>query len=365
MALRVDQDVGRVLREAAAGAHRARHSTVTREHVLSVLIGLDAHWRDILPLHASRRELATLVSNRLSDFPTSAPYRDVSFSPPLSVELEADLRAARKGFFFPEEVGVDELLETILLAPEIARLVADARLELDTIDSSISRARRIALERRHGTIHAEHVFRALADERWFAQAIVDAGGVVDAVRNHFDERLAALPPGPKRRGIVPTEALAALIERARAYAAMLVRPATSDIFVVLALRNEELSRMVADAGIDPVPVVASIVHGEVPDLDASARASSSDGDAEVVFHNDDFTTQEFVASVLEEQLGVGDVLAVELMLRIHVSGEAVVGVFPETEARERARAALERAREAGFPLRVEVRIAGGGETSRA
>ena len=65
-------------------------------------------------------------------------------------------------------------------------------------------------------------------------------------------------------------------------------------------------------------------------------------------------------ATLEEQFGLADVLAVDVMLRIHQNGEAVVGVYHEADARERARDATERARSAAFPLRIEVRPIRGG-----
>ncbi len=353
MKLRLDRDLARALDEALAAAHRARHAAVTREHVLDALLGFSVLWRDLLPLRASRRELASLIAIRLAELPTTAPYRDAIASVPFSQELQADLNATQRAFFFfPRKVGVEELLDILLEAPEIARLVADARLDLDVLDNSLSEAKRIAVEHRHAALYPEHVFRVLADERWFAQALLDAGGEAEAFRLRLDERLATLGGIPQRdRQILPTKALGVLIERAEAYGRMLGRPTTSEIFVAIALRDAEPSHIIEDSGVDPMTFLSSVVHGFVPPLDATAGNDL----AEVVFHNDDFTTQEHVIATLEDEFGLADVLAVQVMLRIHKGGEAIVGVYQAADARERARDATERARNAGFPLRIEVR----------
>lgn len=353
MKLRLDRDLARAVDEALAAAHRARHAAVTREHLLDALLGFSVLWRDVLPLRASQRELASLIAIRLAELPTTAPYRDAIAAVPFSEELQADLNAAHRAiFFFPRKIGVEELLDVLLDAPEIARLVADARLDLDVLDNSISEARRIALEHRHAALYPEHLFRVFADERWFARALLDAGGEAEAFRLRLDERLATVGAVPQRdHQILPTKALGVLIQRAEAHGRMLGRPTTSEIFVAIALLDAEPSHIIEDTGVDPMTFLSSIVHGFVPPLDASGGA----GLADVVFHNDDFTTQELVIATLEEQFGLADVLAVAVMLRIHQGGEAVVGVYQEADARERAREATERARSAGFPLRIEVR----------
>src|SRR4051794_4985959 len=106
MKLRFDRDVARALDEATAAAHRGRHAAVTREHMLGVLVGFDALWRDVLPLRASRRALASFIAVRLGELPTTAPYRDGNPAVPFSGELEADLNGAQRGFFFPRRIGV-------------------------------------------------------------------------------------------------------------------------------------------------------------------------------------------------------------------------------------------------------------------
>lgn len=72
----------------------------------------------------------------------------------------------------------------------------------------------------------------------------------------------------------------------------------------------------------------------------------------VVMHNDDFTTMEFVVKVLKSVFFKSDVEAESLMLAIHKSGKAVVGVYTYDVAASKVRKATLMAREENFPLRL-------------
>ena len=61
----------------------------------------------------------------------------------------------------------------------------------------------------------------------------------------------------------------------------------------------------------------------------------------VTIYNDDFTTMEFV-------------VAETLMLQVHHSDKAVVGIYSYDVATSKVRKATSMAREAGFPLRLTV-----------
>ena len=74
----------------------------------------------------------------------------------------------------------------------------------------------------------------------------------------------------------------------------------------------------------------------------------------VIIHNDDFTTMDFVVMVLREVFFRSEEQATALMLRVHHSDKAVVGVYTYDIATSKARKATEMARENGFPLRLTV-----------
>ncbi len=67
----------------------------------------------------------------------------------------------------------------------------------------------------------------------------------------------------------------------------------------------------------------------------------------VLFHNDDYTTMEFVVEVLKRFFHKTDTEAVHIMLTVHKSGAAVAGVYTATSPkRNRSRSWTTRARTA-------------------
>lgn len=72
----------------------------------------------------------------------------------------------------------------------------------------------------------------------------------------------------------------------------------------------------------------------------------------VVFHNDDFTTMEFVTEVLRLVFNKPADEAVTLMMRVHREGEAVVGIYSYDVAMTKASQATAMARQEGFPLNI-------------
>lgn len=77
-------------------------------------------------------------------------------------------------------------------------------------------------------------------------------------------------------------------------------------------------------------------------------------ECQVVFYNDDYTTKDFVVTVLVSIYHKTENDAVAIMESVHRSGSAVVGVYTYDIAATRAEITVRRARAAGFPLRVEV-----------
>ena len=74
----------------------------------------------------------------------------------------------------------------------------------------------------------------------------------------------------------------------------------------------------------------------------------------VIIHNDDFTTMEFVVEVLKTVFYLSNEKAEELMLQVHHSNKAVVGIYTYDIAVSKANKAINMAREKGFPLRLTV-----------
>jgi ATP-dependent Clp protease adaptor protein ClpS len=76
---------------------------------------------------------------------------------------------------------------------------------------------------------------------------------------------------------------------------------------------------------------------------------------EVLLHNDDYTTQEFVVFVLMKFFQHDAVTARKIMLHVHTKGLGVAGVFPFDVAETKAHQVVQFAREHEMPLQTSVR----------
>lgn len=74
----------------------------------------------------------------------------------------------------------------------------------------------------------------------------------------------------------------------------------------------------------------------------------------VVMWNDDFTTMEFVVSILVDIFHKDNATAESIMLKVHKGGSAIVGQYSYDIATTKVRMAMNRARSEGFPFRMTV-----------
>ena len=74
----------------------------------------------------------------------------------------------------------------------------------------------------------------------------------------------------------------------------------------------------------------------------------------VIIYNDDFTTMEFVVMILKQVFFKSEEEAQALMLQVHHSDKAVVGIYSYDIAVSKANKATSMAREQGYPLRLTV-----------
>ncbi|MDO4723553.1 MAG: ATP-dependent Clp protease adapter ClpS [Comamonadaceae bacterium] len=71
---------------------------------------------------------------------------------------------------------------------------------------------------------------------------------------------------------------------------------------------------------------------------------------QVVMINDDFTPMEFVIAVLQEFFGKNRDMATQIMLKIHLEGRGVCGVYPHEIAETKVDQVMGAAASAGHPL---------------
>ncbi|MBC7398140.1 MAG: ATP-dependent Clp protease adaptor ClpS [Bdellovibrionales bacterium] len=72
----------------------------------------------------------------------------------------------------------------------------------------------------------------------------------------------------------------------------------------------------------------------------------------VLLHNDDYTTMEFVVEVLTVDFSKPYQEAMDLMLKVHEDGKAIAGIYTCEIAESKVAKVTEKARAAGFPLKL-------------
>jgi ATP-dependent Clp protease adaptor protein ClpS len=75
---------------------------------------------------------------------------------------------------------------------------------------------------------------------------------------------------------------------------------------------------------------------------------------EVVLHNDDYTTQDFVVYILMKFFQHDAASAHQIMLHVHTKGAGVAGVYPRDIAETKAAQVVRYARDNEMPLRCSV-----------
>jgi ATP-dependent Clp protease adaptor protein ClpS len=70
----------------------------------------------------------------------------------------------------------------------------------------------------------------------------------------------------------------------------------------------------------------------------------------VIFHNDDYTTMEYVVEVLRRFFHKNETEALHIMLTVHKKGHAIAGVYPRDVAETKVAEVMRDAREQGHPL---------------
>jgi ATP-dependent Clp protease adaptor protein ClpS len=105
----------------------------------------------------------------------------------------------------------------------------------------------------------------------------------------------------------------------------------------------------ATGGSDPPDPIQTPGEGEEVELE-DAPVSSVPRRYKVIFHNDDYTTQEFVVYVLQRFFHKSETEARHIMLTVHHKGAAVAGVYTKDVAETKAQQVMDAARESGMPL---------------
>ncbi|MGM0622636.1 MAG: ATP-dependent Clp protease adapter ClpS [Campylobacterota bacterium] len=76
---------------------------------------------------------------------------------------------------------------------------------------------------------------------------------------------------------------------------------------------------------------------------------------EVLLHNDDYTTMDFVIEILIEFFHKSEHEAYNIMLKIHKEGLAVCGIYTKEIAQTKVEQVKAAAKQSGFPLLATMR----------
>lgn len=72
----------------------------------------------------------------------------------------------------------------------------------------------------------------------------------------------------------------------------------------------------------------------------------------VIFHNDDYTTQEFVVSVLMSVFHRDEATAFQIMMHVHEKGFGVAGIYTREVGETKVAQTIALARKNDFPLEL-------------
>jgi ATP-dependent Clp protease adaptor protein ClpS len=75
---------------------------------------------------------------------------------------------------------------------------------------------------------------------------------------------------------------------------------------------------------------------------------------QVVLHNDDYTTMEFVVHILEGVFAKATPEAYRIMMHVHLRGRGLCGAYPHEIAETKVATVHDLAQENGFPLRATI-----------
>lgn len=100
----------------------------------------------------------------------------------------------------------------------------------------------------------------------------------------------------------------------------------------------------------PAPAVPKRDDGDSVVLERRPQKTAPPRMYQVVMLNDDYTPMEFVVVVLQEFFNKDRETATQIMLKIHLDGRGVCGVYPRDVAATKVNQVMEAAVQAGHPL---------------
>lgn len=360
----LDDDAKRIVAAASALARRHHHDTVEVEHLLAAILADDA---GLFFDGIARAKLVALLDARIFARACSSAYRDpaISAESPLSAAASMALRRASTAYDLVAvgTVSIEKLLASLWHEPTIASIVKDATVDTSDLDALLDEAREVAIACRHPRVGILHFLAVARAKDWFVDGMRAVGGDRTKLRVAVESRLAVIRAKESESTQAPS-----LDDDLKEYVDVVTDAASStrhgaargvDLLRQL-LHPDHRAPVFEEAGVPELPLLRWLGTGHVDageDVDEADEAETLAEDAEldVVFHDDDITSMEYVVTLLETYFDCSKERAVELMFAVHEGGEMVVGRFPAARARSLATQARVIAEEASVPLRISLR----------
>ncbi len=216
------------------------------------------------------------------------------------------------------------------------------------------RAHERALLAKHRDVDVPHLVRALLDDARVQEAVRACSAELEDVTALTD---GTLDEQPKKRfwhigAPRESDAFEAVCQQAVIHAVSAELEGVSPVGVLaraLAVAPESaLSGRLDAFEVEPLRLMRYDAHAVVEDR----PFGEGRGPARVVLLNDPYTTMEFVVDVLQRWLDLDPDAAMRCMRNVHQGGRDGVVFRTWDEARRRAEAARQDARERGFPLEL-------------
>lgn len=333
---RLGVDALRVLTAAGELARGYRHESVEPEHLLCALLAERRMEPVLAKLAIDHRVLTERIKGHLAGWPASGLYRDARNEPTAGERLRIllDRAGARRIVSLVWPITIEQLGRAACALPSLISLVMEARSEIVTATDAVAHARMLAIARGDARLSVFHLTHALADQVWLGTALRHAGLDPEALQT----------------------ALAARMSTASAHdmlAADNEKVGSRDKLLARLLRTPQIEALFSALGVPVYRVFRDLVDSSGDSLDDASLPDDDGAEVEIIFHNDDFTTMEFVMDTLGYCFDVTPAAAAKLMHDIHANGgPEVVAVLPAGEARKRVEKSRAHARRAGMPLRI-------------
>ena len=205
-------------------------------------------------------------------------------------------------------------------------------------------AQHSASSRNHVFMTPLHLLYAIAQNEKFQEAVGKIEGNLEALDEHLLDKLDREP----ERKEMPDESVAYQHALGHAYLSAQSfdrQVSATDMFVYL-FRADLTRALLEPCTKTPHALLFAMVHGMAePESTLPDRTH-----VHVVIRNDDYTTREFVSTLLRDTFDLPEADAEARMMQTHNDGKAIIGRFAIADAQMRVDAGRKKARAMHYPL---------------